>query len=165
MNYIIDGVLMLCLGWGAYKGFKKGFIIQSFMILALVLAIWGGFAFAGKLEPFMQKHFQITDVFCYIVSFSIVFLLILILVYTSGFLVSKVADVVTLGMINRLAGAAFGMLANVLILSVLILLFNRVNEKKHFIKTETLEKTYLYQPIEKTAPAIFPETFFNKLLN
>jgi membrane protein required for colicin V production len=165
MNYMIDGVLMLCLVWGAYKGFRKGFIIQSFVILALVLAIWGGFAFTGKLEPFLQKYFQITDVFCHIVSFIIVFLLILILVYTSGFLVSKVAHAVTLGMINRLSGAAFGVLANVLVLSVLILLFDRVNEKKHFIKPETLEKTYLYQPVKNTAPAIFPETFFNKLLN
>ena len=165
MSYIIDIILLLCLGWGAYKGFRKGFIIQSFVILALVLAIWGGFAFTGKLEPFMQKYFGISDAVCYIVSFIIVFSLILILVYTSGYLVSKVADVITLGMINRLSGAAFGIFANALILSVLILLFNRINDKKQFIGKETLEKTYLYEPVEKVAPAIFPEKFFKKLLD
>ena len=164
-NYIIDFILLLCLGWGAYKGFRKGFIIQSFVILALVLAIWGGFAFAGKLEPFMQKHFLVSDVFCHVVSFITIFLLILILVYTSGCLVSKVADIIALGLINRLSGAVFGILANALILSVLILLFDRVNDKKHFIKPETLKKTYLYKPIGKVAPAIFPEKFFKKLLN
>ena len=165
MHYIIDIILLFCLGWGAYKGFRKGFIIQSFVIIGLVLAIWGGFAFTGKLEPFMQKHFQLSDAICYIISFIILFSLILILVYTSGYLVSKVADVLTLGMINRLAGAAFGILANALIMSVLILLFDRVNEKKHFIESETLEKTYLYKPIGKTALAIFPEKFFKKLLD
>jgi membrane protein required for colicin V production len=157
---MIDIIILLCLGWGAYKGFKKGFIIQSFVILALILAIWGGFAFAGKLEPFMQKHFQMSELVCSIISFIIVFLLILTLVYTSGYLVSKVADSVALGMINRLAGAAFGIFANALILSVLILLFNRVNGQKRFIESETLEKTYLYQPVGKAAPAIFPEKFF-----
>ena len=164
-HYLIDIILLLCLGWGAYKGFKKGFIIQSFMILALVLAIWCGFAFASRLEPFLQKHFQVSDLFCSVVSFFAIFLLVLIIVYTSGFLVSKVADAIVLGLINRLAGAAFGIFTNVLILSVIILLFNRVNEKKHFIETDTLEKTYLYKPIGKAAPAIFPEKFFNKLLN
>lgn len=164
MNYIIDLIILLCLGWGAFKGFRKGFIIQSFVILGLVLAIWGGFIFTGKLEPFLLKHFHITEVFCYIISFIIVFSLILILVYTSGFLISKIIDAVSLGMINRLLGAAFGILSNALILSVLILLFDRVNDKKHFIGPETLEKTYLYQPIGKTATAIFPEKFFNKLL-
>ena len=165
MNYIIDIILLLCLGWGAYKGFRKGFIIQSFVILSLVLAIWGGFAFAGKLEPFMRENFHINDTVCYTVSFVIIFLFILILVYTSGFLVSKVASAVTLGMINRLAGAAFGIFANVLVLSVLIILFNRVNKEKKFIEPEILEKTYLYEPIGKAATAIFPEKFFNKLLN
>ena len=161
---IIDIILLLCLGWGAYKGFRKGFIIQSFMILALVLAIWGAFAFAGMLEPFMKKQFQMADLSCSIVSFIVVFLLIVIVVYTSGYLVSKVADAMTLGMINRLAGATFGIVANALILSVFILLFNRANDKKHFIGPETLKKTYLYQPIGKVAPAIFPENFFKKLL-
>jgi len=164
VGYIVDIILLLCLLWGAFKGFRKGFIIQSFVILALVLAIWGGFAFTGKLEPFMQKHFHISDMVCYIVSFIIVFSLILILVYTSGYLVTKVVDAIALGMINRLTGAAFGLLANALILSVLMLLFDRMNEKKHFIEAETLEKTYLYKPIGKVAPAIFPETFFKKLL-
>ena len=129
------------------------------MILALVLAIWGGFAFAGYLEPFMKKYFHISDVFCSIISVFAIFFLILILVYTSGYLVSKVADAMSLGMINRLAGAIFGILANALILSVLILLFNRVNEKKRFIEPEILEETYLYKPIQKTAPAILPEKF------
>ena len=164
MNILIDVIILLCLGWGAYKGFKKGFIIQSFTILALVLAIWGGLAFAGMLEPFMKKHFGLSDLVCYVISFILIFALVIILVYTSGYLVTKVADIATLGMMNRLAGAAFGILANALILSVLILLFNWMNDKKHFIEKETIEKTYLYKPIGKVAPAIFPEKFFKKLL-
>lgn len=163
MNYLVDIVILLCLVWGAYKGFRKGFIIQSFVVLSLVLAIWGGFAFAGRLEPFMQKHFQMSKVVCSVISFIIVFLLVLTLVYTSGHLISKVADIVALGMINRLAGAAFGIFANALILSVLILLFDRINDKKQFIPSDTLEKTYLYEPVGKLAPAIFPEKFFNMI--
>jgi len=165
MNYIIDITILLCLGWGAYKGFRKGFIIQSFVILSLVLAIWGALAFAGILEPFLQKRFHMSDLVCSIVSFILVFVLIIILVYTSGYLVSKIADATAIGMINRLAGAAFGILANALILSVIILLFDRVNVKKEFIELKTLEKSYLYKPVGKVAPAIFPEKFFKKLLN
>ena len=165
MNYVIDFIILLCLGWGAYRGFKKGFIIQSFVILALVLAIWAGFALAGKLEPFIREHFNIGDLACSIVSFVFIFVLTMILVYTSGYLVSKVADETALGMINRLSGAAFGIFANALILSVFILLFNRINEKKRFIEHQVLEKTYLYKPVGKTAPAIFPEKFFKRLLD
>jgi len=165
MHYIIDIIILLCLGWGAYKGFKKGFIIQSFMILALVLAIWGGFAFAGRLEPFMQNNFQMSELACSIVSFVFVFFLVLLLVYVSGYLVSSVVSAVALGMINRLSGAAFGIFANALILSVFILLFNRVNDKRQFIEPETLKRTHLYEPVGKVAPAIFPERFFSRILD
>ena len=162
-NYAIDFIFLLCLGWGAYKGFRKGFIKQSFMILALVLAIWGGFVFASRFEPFIQKHFQVTDLACHIVTFFVVFLSILILINILGNLLSKVADVIALGLINRLVGAVFGVFTNLLILSALILLFNRVNDKKHFITPETLEKTYLFKPIGKVASTIFPEKFFSPL--
>ena len=165
MNIVIDIIFLLCIGWGAYKGFRKGFIIQSFLIIALVLAIWGGFAFASMLEPFMHKHFNLSEIACSVVSFFVVFLLVMILVYTSGFLVSKLAEATTLGMINRLAGAAFGILANMLILSVFVVLFDRVNTKKEFIKPEIIEKSFLYKPVGKVAPAIFPQKFFKRLLD
>ncbi len=165
MNYIIDILILLCLGWGAYKGFKKGFIIQSFVIIALILGVWGGFALSGKVEPLLQRQFNMSELAYSIISFVIVFLLILILVYTSGYLVTKVTNASTLGMLNRLAGAAFGILANALILSVIIVLLNKVNDKKHFMPKDKLEKTYLYEPIGKIAPAIFPEKFFNKVKN
>ena len=163
MNYIVDAIILLCLVWGAYKGFRKGFIIQSFVILAIVLAIWGGFAFAGKFEPFIQTHLKVGDLACSIVSFVLVFLLVLLLVYVSGYVVSTVVNATVLGLFNRLSGATFGILANALILSVFILLFNRVNDKKQFIEPEMLKKTYLYEPVGKVAPAILPEKFFSML--
>ena len=165
MNYIIDGIIFLCLGWGAYKGFKKGFIIQSFVIIALILGIWGGFALSGKVEPFLQKQLNMEELACSIVAFIIVFISVLILVYTSGYLVTKVANATALGLINRLAGAAFGIFANVLVLSVIIGLLNKINDKKHIIPEDKIEKTYLYKPVGKVAPAIFPEKFFTKIKN
>ena len=163
MNYIIDLVILLCLGWGAYIGFKKGFIIKSLSIFSLILAVWGGFKFAGKLEPLMKEIFQMTELVCSIISFIIVFLLILILVYFSGFLLTKLVQAAALGMINRLSGAAFCIFINALALSLVIIIFNRINDKRRFIEPEKIEKTYLYKPVGRVAPAVIPEAFFEKI--
>jgi len=165
MNYIVDIFFLLCLGWGAYKGFKKGFIKQSLSILSMAFATWGGFVFAGKLVPFMQQYFQISDLAGWIVSFIFVFLFIVLLTYITGFIATKVINAVSLGMINRLSGAVLGIFTNMLILSLLIMLFNQINGKTNFVEEKTLEKIYLYKPIEKVAPAILPEKFFNKQVN
>ena len=159
MNYLIDFIILLCLGWGAYRGFKKGFIIQSFTILALVLAIWAGYAFS--IAPFISRHFGANQLASEIFSFMSIFILTLIIVYTSGYLVSKAVSVVTLGLVNRLAGAAFGIFANVLLLSVIIFLFNKFNDNRDL--HQKLDKCYLYHPIGKVAPAICPDSI-KKLL-
>ena len=158
MNYIIDIIILLCLGWGAYKGFTKGFITQSFTILSIAFGIWGGFTFAGQVEPLLENWMN--DLACSIVSFIIVFIVVLLLVLVSGFLVTKLANATALGMLNRLAGAAFGILANALILSIIILFFNRMNDNERFVEKQVIDETYLYEPIGKVATVIFPDRFF-----
>ena len=166
MNYIIDIIILLCVGWGAYKGFKKGFINRSFSVIAVAIGIWGGFTFAGKLVPFLKDSFlHIGDMASLVISFIIIFLIIMILLSVTGAILTKLIDVIALGMINRLAGAAFGILTNVLVLSIIILFFNSMNDKKQFIEPKTIEKTYLYEPIRKFAPTILPERIFTKLLD
>jgi len=165
MSAVIDIIIIACLGWGAYKGFKSGFIIQSFTVFSVALAIWGGFAFAGHLEPILKNYFNIDEIACSIVSFVIVFLMILLILYVSGHIITKIVHAAALGMINRLAGAAFGIFANALILSVIILMFGRINDKKQFVANETLTQTYLYEPIGKVAPAVLPDSIFEKLFN
>jgi len=157
MNYIIDIFILLCLGWGAFKGFKKGFILQSFSIIALLLGIWSGFTLSGMVTPFLSKY--MSALACSIVAFIIVFLSVLALVYLSGHILSKLVSIIALGLINRLAGATFGILTNALVLSVVITFFNKINDIKHFVPEEQLENTCLYRPIGKTASVIFPDNF------
>ena len=162
MNILIDLIIVLCVGWGAYRGFKKGFIIHSFGVFAVVLAIWGGFIFMGKVEDILNSLFKIDPIACAIISYIIVFLIILKIVYLIGFIVTKFANAATLGMINKLGGAAFGILLNILVLSIIILGINKINDKKEFIKPETLEKSYLYEPVGKFVYTILPESFLEK---
>ena len=162
MNYIFDIIIVLCMGWGAYKGFKKGFIIQSFAVFSVAIAIWGGFTFSEKIEPVLKNNFNMDPIVCSIVSFIIIFLLVLFVVYILGKIVTKVANAATLGMLNKLAGAAFGIFVNVLVLSAIILLFNKINDNKNYVKTETMEKSFLYEPVGKVLTAVLPNSFVEK---
>lgn len=165
MNYLIDIVILLCIGWGAIKGFKKGFIIQSFTILSLVLAIWAALTFTSSVEPSIQAFLGISGNTSLFVSFIAVFVSMWLIVYTVGRIVSAVATAAALGMINRLAGASFGILSNAFILSVIFLVFGLVNANNQFVKSEDLEKSHLHEPIKRVAPAIFPDKFFRNLIS
>jgi membrane protein required for colicin V production len=69
-----------------------------------------------------------------------------------------------LGLVNKIFGALFGTLKVALVLSFLILFFNRLINHIPFVKTETLNKSVLYKPVAAFAPYLFP-SFVNKTDN
>src|SRR5438105_4595016 len=109
MNYI-DIILVIPLLWGLYKGFTKGLIIELASIIALGLAIWGGIKFSDLLTEYIHEHFSWNIKYLPVISFSIIFLGILIGVYAIAKLIEKLAKAVALGFVNKLAGGIFGML-------------------------------------------------------
>jgi membrane protein required for colicin V production len=61
-----------------------------------------------------------------------------------------------LGILNRLAGMAFGILKSLLILSVVLVVFDRINSDVTIIPKEKIDDSRLYKPIRNLTPSIFP---------
>ena len=66
------------------------------------------------------------------------------------------ADFAALGILNKLLGGVFGALKIGLILSVLLIVFNKMNNTLPFMEKEDLEDSMLYKPVKSIAPMIFP---------
>ena len=162
MNYI-DIILCIPLLWGLYKGFTKGLIIEAASIVALGLAIWGGIKFSDFLTGYFRTHFSWDTKYLPIISFSILFIGILILVYTIAKLIERLAKAVSLGFVNKLAGGIFGMLKFGLILSVLIFILNAIEKNIQFIPADTKQASLLYEPVGKIALIIIPGLRESKL--
>ena len=162
MNYI-DIILIVPLLWGLYKGFTKGLIIEAASIIALGLAIWGGIKFSDLLTGYIRGHFDWSTKYLPVVSFAILFLGILFLVYAIAKLIERLVKAVSLGFVNKLAGGIFGMLKFGLILSVLIFVMNAIEKSVRLIPSETKEKSLLYEPVGKIAPIIIPGLRDSKL--
>ena len=62
-----------------------------------------------------------------------------------------------LGMINKILGGVFALLKSVVILSVIVVFFARLNSVIRFVEKETLETSVLYTPVKKIVPTIFPQ--------
>lgn len=162
MNYI-DIILIVPLLWGLYKGFTKGLIIEAASIIALGLAVWGGIKFSDFLTVYMQEHFDWKTKYLPVVSFSVLFLGILIGVYAIAKLLEKVVKAVALGFVNKLAGGLFGMLKFGLIMSILIFVLNAIEKSVPFIPAGIKKESLLYEPVGKIAPLVIPGLKESKL--
>ena len=155
MNYF-DIIIIIPLIWGAYKGFKKGIIIEVASFIALGLGVWGGMKFSSISAKYLSNAFDIAENIMPLISFAVTFILIVIAVFTLAKMLQKVVSMVALGFLNKAAGALFGMLKFGLIMSVIINFTNILDDQVNFVEPEMKNKSILYKPVGKVAQIIIP---------
>ena len=162
MNYI-DIIIAIPLLWGLYKGFTKGIILEAATLIALGLAIWGAVKFHDFVTVWMRESLNWTSKYMPVISFALIFIGVLVLVFAIAKLLEKIIKAVALGFLNKLAGGIFGILKFGLILSVIIFLLNAIEKNYSFIPPDVKNKSVLYEPVGKIAPLIIPGLKDSKL--
>lgn len=155
MNYI-DIVLGILLVLAAISGFRKGLVVELASLAALILGIWGAVKFSYITSEFLVENFDWKWDHLNIASFIITFVVIVILVHIVGSTVNKLVETVMLGFVNKLAGLVFGILKAALILSIVLVVFDKINEDMNILSEETKTESRMYEPIRNLAPSIFP---------
>jgi len=156
MNYF-DIIIIAPLLWGAYKGFKKGFIIEIASLIALFFGIYGGIKFSSISANYLGNLFNISVNLMPLISFAVTFIIIVIAIFSLAKLLQKIIKMVALGFINRLAGGIFGILKFGLILSVILNIVNTLNREIHFIDENIVKSSILFQPMANFSTKILPE--------
>lgn len=155
MNYF-DIIIIIPLLWGAFKGFKKGLVIELASIIALLLGIWGGIKFSSVSAKYLGEMFNISEKLMPLISFALTFILIVIAVFALAKLLERFIKMTSLSFVNKLVGAVFGTLKFGLIISIILNLANNINEEITVLEPEMKSTSLLYQPISKIALIVFP---------
>lgn len=115
-----DILLLLPLGVGAVKGFRRGLVLEVVSLLAFVLGAVGGLALLNDAIPLVRHY--VGDAFgaLPLVSFLLVFVAITWGVHLLGGVIKSAVHLTPLGMLDNLLGGAAGALKWVLGLSLLL---------------------------------------------
>ncbi len=159
----IDLVFAILLLWSAYRGYTKGFIVQLATLSALLLGILGAVMFSDITSNVIIKNFDVSGQYLPIISFAVTFVVIVIGVHLFAKMLNKLIDAIALGIVNRLLGVLFSVLKIAFIVSIILVLINKVDNKYNFIPDETKDNSLLYKPLSNFAPMIFPYLNFDKI--
>ena len=83
-------------------------------------------------------------------------MIIVLIVSLAGKLLTKIANFAMLGIINKIAGAAFAVIKYAFLLSVVIMFLNEANERIGFVSEKAMEESILFSPVKSIAPALLP---------
>lgn len=114
----LDIFIAVILLYGAYRGYKNGFLMGLISLLAIVLGILGGFKLMGEGMLFLQREFNADKSVLPYLSFILIFVLIVAGVNMLGKLVKSTLDRTLLGYIDQAMGAILGAFKWLFLLSV-----------------------------------------------
>ncbi len=149
---IIIGILLV---WGLYKGLKNGLFVEVASLVALIAGIYGAIHFSHITGEYLAQQFDWSEQYLQLAAFLITFFAIIILVNLAGKFLTKIADFAMLGLLNKIAGAVFGMLKVAVILGALLIFFERFAGPLGLINEETKEESVFYDPIKEIGALVF----------
>ncbi|TDO98399.1 CvpA family protein [Flavobacterium sp. 245] len=151
-DIIFGGILCYSL----YKGIKNGLFVEVASFISLLLGIYLAIKFSSIMKEMIMKHVSWNPSTIQITAFILTFILVVIGVYFLAKILTGIADFAFLGWANKLGGGFFRVLKTILIMSIFIALFEKINFNNTFAKQETLDKSIFYNPVKKVASFVYP---------
>ena len=153
----IDIVFAVLLCYALYKGIKNGLFVELASLIALIAGIFVAIKFSYLVKNILETKVSWDAKYIEITAFALTFILVVVIIHLSAKLLTKIADFAYLGWINKLAGAIFSALKTILLLSVVILLFEKVNINNTLVKQETLNDSIFYNPTKAISAFLYPK--------
>ncbi|MBQ1963865.1 MAG: CvpA family protein [Tidjanibacter sp.] len=147
---VLDIILAILLVVGAVNGFRKGIISQLCGLAGVLLGVWLGFKFGDRLGVWLGV--EIGE----IASFVIIFIGAVLLAALAGRISAAILRATGLGILNRLGGMALSLVEYVLICSLLLGLFQKVNNATGWVEPKVVEESVLVEPVMKVSEFVFP---------
>ncbi len=154
VNYI-DIIVLLFLLWGAYRGFSKGLIIEVATLLGLVFGVYVAIKYSSYTEDILVDFLNISSRYISYIALAVTFVLVAIVVYIIGKLLTKLIDIISLGLINKLLGTILGVAKYFVVVCVLLMIVDALNIKFQFLSEETQQKSLLFYPFLNFAQKIY----------
>ena len=153
---VIDITLVALIGFGAVKGLFKGFFVEVASLLALFMGAYSSVHFSNYAGALIAKHFEWSEKTLTITAFIITFLVIVFAISFAGKALTKLASFASLGILNKILGGLFGGLKAALLVSVVLLVFDRLNTSLPIVSEASIAESIFYKRVQSLAPAILP---------
>lgn len=149
---------------GFVFGLFKGLIKELTSLAAIFLGIFFARLFSSHLCAVLVDAFQMTEKTSQPLAFLIIFVAIAVVLLIVARMLDKLFHSIALGGLNKLLGGVVGALKYALLVSVLINVFDSLDEKFGFISPDLKENALTYSPVMQFAPHLWEEAKDHELI-
>ena len=164
---VIDIIILILVLAGAIVGFRKGFIKQLASLVGLVVGLLAAKALYGVVGDQLIGTVTSNVTFAHTLAFFLIWIVVPIVFTLVASLLTKALEIICLGWINRLLGAALGAVKWLLFISLAICAIEFIDSDNKIIEKNTKESSALYSPVRELVGLLMPavQDFTKDILN
>lgn len=147
---ILDIIVAIILILAIIKGYRQGLIVALFSFIAFIIGLAAALKLSVVAADYIGKAVKVSDKWLPIISFAVVFLIVVLLVRLGAKFIEKTVEIAMLGWANKLGGILLYAGIYILIFSVLLFYADQMN----FIKPETKIASVSYSYIQPWGPKL-----------
>ena len=141
---LLDIIYAVLIILAIIKGWQKGLIVGLFSLVAIFIGLAAAIKLSAVVANYIGRNVKISEQWLPIISFAIVFLIVVLLVRLGAKAIQKFAESIMLGLFNRLGGVLLYAAIYTIVFSVLLFYAEQVR----LVKPETKEKSVTYEFVQ-----------------
>jgi membrane protein required for colicin V production len=145
---LLDIIYAVLIILAIIKGWQKGLIVGLFSLVAIFIGLAAAIKLSAVVANYIGRNVRISEQWLPIISFAIVFLIVVLLVRLGAKAIQKFAESIMLGLFNRLGGVLLYAAIYTIVFSVLLFYAEQVR----LVKPETKEKSVTYEFVQPWGP-------------
>lgn len=153
---LIDIFILICVIFGAYKGFKRGFLVEVAILIGLVFGIFLAAIGTDVLARILSGLVNWNLVLLRILAFLTIFVIVMVVIIFVAKIIGHALKAVHLNLVNRIAGVVAGAAKMGLILSVLMIFVNSLNPTITILTDQAREGSIFLSFIESLIWFVIP---------
>ena len=138
----IDVIFLILMVMAIFKGISKGFIVAVFSLLAFIIGLAAALKLSATVADYLHHKMDLSGYWLPVLSFLIVFGLVVLAIRWGAAIIKKVATVAFMGWVDTLLGIVLFAVMYLMAYSVILFYATRI----HLISTDMqlASKTYAY---------------------
>lgn len=148
---VLDLIFLFIFITGMVSGYKKGFLVSLFSLLAIIFGIILGFKLMGAAMLTLDDYYNIDEKVLPYAAFGVVFIIVLLVVNLLGKLLKSSLDKTLLGSADQWAGSVMGLFRTIFMVSVGLWIFDALAVQ---LPEHWTENSWLFPFTSRFAPEV-----------
>lgn len=145
---LLDLIYAVILVLAIFHGYRRGLIVGLFSLVAVIIGLAAAMKLSIVAGTYIGKAINISSEWLPFISFTVVFLVVVLLIRLAARAIEKTVEMVMLGWANKIGGVIFYAAIYTIVFSVLLF----YAEQMKLLRPETINKSVTYSFVQPWGP-------------